>query len=121
MILFQFRMNFHYIEQILVKQFKFPSFIAQYILNFLWFEDVMLWQAKFNSVMVNLVKKPQINPIHSQNALLSMRMLNTFPVMEKVQLENSNIIQYKMVNEIDANIDATYFIFHTYIARNKYF
>ena len=121
MILFQFRMNFHYIEQILVKQFKFPPFIAQYILNFLWFEDVMLQQAKFNSVMVNLVKKPQINPIHNQNTLLSMRMLNTFPIMEKIQLVHSVIIQYQMINEIDANIDDTYFKFHTYISRNKYF
>lgn len=120
-VLFQLRMNFTYIKKILIKQFKFPPFIAQYILNFLWFEEVTFWQGKFNNVMQNLVKQPKVLPVHSQNNLLSMRMFNTFPVMQKIQSENSDIIQYQMINEINVNIDDTYFKFHTYIARNKYF
>ena len=120
-VLFQLRMNFTYIKKILIKQFKFPPFIAQYILNFLWFEEVTFWQGKFNNVMQNLVKQPKVLPVHSQNNLLSMRMFNTFPVMQKIQSENSDIIQYQMINEINVNIDDTYFKFHTYISRNKYF
>lgn len=114
-------MNFPYIKQVLVKQLNFPPFIAQYILNFLWFEEVTFWQIRYNNVMRHLVQKPKISPIHSHNNLLSMRMFNTYPVIQKVQSENSDIIQYQMINEIDANIDDTYFKFHTYIARDKYF
>ena len=71
--------------------------------------------------MQNLVKQPKVLPVHSQNNLLSMRMFNTFPVMQKIQSENNDIIQYQMINEINVNIDDTYFKFHTYISRNKYF
>ena len=55
-------MNFSYIKQVLVKQLKFPPFLAQYILNFLWFEEITFWQ-RFKNVMVNLIKKPQITLI----------------------------------------------------------
>ena len=41
--------------------------------------------------------------------------------MQKIHLPNSDIIQYHFINEIDVNIDDTYFKFHTYIAGNKYF
>ena len=114
-------MNFSYIKQVLVKQLKFPPFLAQYILNFLWFEEITFWQTKYNNVMNNLVKQPEISPIYSHNNLLSMRMFNIFPIMQKIQSENSDIIQYQMINKIDANIDDTYFKFHTYISRYKYF
>ena len=113
-------MNFSYIEQILVKQARFPKFLVQYILNFLWNEELIFWQTKFNNVMKNLVKKPEIAPIHSHNNLLSMRMFNTYSVMRIQTTPDSNIIQYDFIKEENVSIDDTYYKFHTYIARNKY-
>ena len=43
-------MNIHYIKQILVKQGKFPLYIAQYILNFIIFEEIKLVQVLENKL-----------------------------------------------------------------------
>ena len=114
-------MNFTYVEQILVKQFKFPQYIARYILNFLWFEEVLFWQSKYNTMLQKLVTKPKNTPIHSHNNLLSMLMFGTFPVVQKVQYKDSSIIGYQMIDELQVSIDEKYYKFHTYLAKDKYF
>jgi len=47
-------MNIHYIKQILVKQGKFPLYIAQYILNFIIFEEIKYWKTNYTNVHVQM-------------------------------------------------------------------
>ena len=98
-------MNIHYIKQILVKQGKFPLYIAQYILNFIIVEEIKYWKTNYTNVLTELIKKPNISPIHSHNNLLSMLMHNTYYKIQKQQLTNSSIIEHKIVDEITTNID----------------
>ena len=74
-------MNFNYIKLMLVKQGKFPSYIAQYILNFIIFEETQSWKTKYTSILTELIKRPNIKPILSHNNLFSMLMHNNYYIM----------------------------------------